>query len=205
MCAYGLAGVTGDPGHVPGTHLPPPSELKGAFRGSLLPRSTLPYLFLMRVRTRCLAIVAILGCTPVVDPQLPPGGTPLDETERVLQAQYTGLVERERAVIRDAQTWSQFWSRAHRNVMPQPPAPTIDFTRNIVVAAAMGTRSNGGFSIGIEQVYAADGDLYVVVEERSPGPNCITTQALTAPVAAVRVPRPGAPVSFIERSETFRC
>ena len=38
----------------------------------------------MRVRTSCLALVAILGCTPVVDPQLPPDGTPLDGTEQVL-------------------------------------------------------------------------------------------------------------------------
>jgi hypothetical protein len=164
-----------------------------------------PYLFLMRVRTSNLVIVAILGCTPVVDPQLPPGGAPLDETEQVLKAQYTGVAQRERTVIRDAQAWSRFWSRAHSTVMPQPPVPSIDFTRNMVVAAAMGTRSNGGFSIDIAQVYAADDDLHVVVEERSPGANCITTQALTAPVAAVRIPRVGASVSFIERNATVRC
>jgi hypothetical protein len=159
----------------------------------------------MHVRTRCLIVVAILGCTPVVDPQLPPGGAPLDETEQVLNAQYTGLVERERTVIRDAQAWSRFWSQAHRNVMPQPPVPSIDFARNIVVAAAMGTRNNGGFSIEIVQVYAVDEHLHVVVEERSPGPDCITTQALTAPVAAVRIPRVGGSVSFVERRATLNC
>jgi hypothetical protein len=159
----------------------------------------------MRARTSCFVIVAILGCTPVIDPQVPPGGVPLDATEQVLRAQYTGLVQRQRAVIRDAQAWSEFWNQAHSTVMPRPTAPAIDFTRNIVVAAAMGTRSNGGFSIDIEQVYAADDDLYVVVEERSPGANCVTTAALTAPVAAVRIPRVGASVSFVERSETFSC
>lgn len=172
---------------------------------ALLARATLPYLFLMRVRTRSLVVAAILGCTPVVDPQLPPGGAPLDDTEQVLNAQYTGLAQRERTVIRDAQAWSRFWRQAHANVMPRPPVPSIDFTRNIVVAAAMGTRNNGGFGIEIERVYAVGDDLHVVVEERSPAPNCITTQALTAPVAAVRIPRVGAPVSFVERSRTFTC
>ena len=161
--------------------------------------------FLMRARTICLFVVAILGCTPVVDPQLPPDSVPLDETEQVLDAQYTGLVQRERTVIRDAQAWSRFWRQAHSNVMPQPPVPSIDFTRNIVVAAAMGTRNTGGFSIDIEGVYVADTDIYVVVEERTPGTRCITTQALTAPAAAVRLPRAGASVSFVERSETLNC
>ena len=168
-------------------------------------RAAPPYLFLMRATTTCLAIVAILGCTPVVDPQLPPDGVPLDETERLLEAQYTGLVQRQRAVIRDVQGWRAFWNQAHSTVMPQPPVPSVDFTRNVVVAAAMGTRSSGGYSIGIEQVYADGDHLHVVVAERSPGANCITTQALTAPVAAVRVPRVGASVSFIERSETVSC
>lgn len=159
----------------------------------------------MRVRTSCLALVAILGCTPVVDPQLPPDGTPLDGTEQVLDAHYTGLVLRERTVIRDAQAWSRFWNQAHSNVMPQPRVPSIDFTRNIVVAAAMGTRNTGGYSIDVEGVYVAGDDVHVVVEERSPGTNCITTQALTAPAVAVRVPRVGASVSFVERSQTVSC
>lgn len=171
-----------------------------------LPRpSELHYLFFMRSWCRCLVAVAILGCAPVADPQLPPGGVPLDDTELVLRDQYTGFVDRERLVIRDAQAWSAFWSQAHSRVMPEPSVPSIDFSRNIVVAAAMGTRPNGGYSIQVRQVYELDGGLYVLVSERSPGPGCVTTQALTAPVAAVRVPRPGAPVTFVERSQTITC
>lgn len=149
--------------------------------------------------------MAILGCAPVADPQLPPGGVPLDETEQLLEAQYTGFVQRDRLVIRDAEAWSQFWNQAHSNVMPQPSVPSIDFTRNMVVAATMGSRGSGGYSIRIDPVYAADDALYVVVEERSPGAGCVTTAAITAPAAAVRIPRAGGSVSFVERSETFNC
>jgi hypothetical protein len=164
-----------------------------------------PYLFLMRVWTICLSALAILGCAPVADPQLPPGGLPVDNTEQVLRSQYTGFVQRSRLVIRDAHAWSQFWNQAHANMIPVPHVPFIDFTQNIVVAATMGSRSNGGHAIQIDPVYAADDDLYVVVEERAPGPGCVTTAAITAPAVAVRIPRPGASVTFVERSETFTC
>jgi len=158
----------------------------------------------MRVWTLCLSVLAVLGCAPVADPQLPPGGIPVDNTEQLLRSQYTGFVQRSRLVIRDADAWSQFWSQAHSNMIPVPPVPSIDFTHNIVVAATMGSRSNGGHSIRIDP-YVADDDLYVVVEERSPGAGCVTTAAITTPAAALRIPRPGALVTFVERSETFSC
>lgn len=161
--------------------------------------------FLMRAWTLCLSAIAILACTPVADPQLPPSAAQVDDTEQVLRAHYTGVTSRQRLVIRDAQAWSEFWEQVHSNVMPQPPVPSIDFARNIVVAAAMGTRPTGGFSIQIDDVYTDEEELYAVVEERSPGGNCILTQALTAPVVAVRVPRVAASVSFVERRETFTC
>lgn len=159
----------------------------------------------MRVWTLCLSALAVLGCAPVTDPQLPPGGVPVDNTEQLLRGQYSGFSQRARLVIRDAEAWSQFWNQAHGNVMPRPPVPSIDFAHNIVVAATMGSRSNGGHTIEIDRVYAADDGLHVVVEERSPGAGCVTTAAITAPAAAQRIPRPGASVSFVERSETFTC
>src|SRR5688500_11351696 len=159
----------------------------------------------MRVWTLCLSVLAVLGCAPVAESQLPPGGIPVDNTEQLLRSQYTGFVQRSRLVIRDADAWSQFWNQAHSNVMPIPPVPSIDFTDNIVVAATMGSRSNGGHTIQFDSVYAADDDLYVVVEERSPGAGCVTTAAITTPAAAIRIPRLGASVSFVEQSETFTC
>ena len=132
-------------------------------------------------------------------------GVPLEDVQHVLSNQYTGFNQRERLIIRDAQAWSQFWSQAHRTVMPQPPLPAIDFAQNVVIAATMGTRPNGGHSVQIEQVFEADGDLFVVVAERSPGANCVTTAAITAPAAAARIPRTSGTVSFIERRETFDC
>ena len=165
------------------------------------------YLFFMRVWIAAAATaVTFMGCTPVVDPQLPPEGTPITNgLEVVVRNHYSAIGERQRLVIRDAQAWSQFWVRAHGSLTPRPDVPNIDFTTNIVVAAAMGSRPSGGYTVAIDAMYELESTLYAVVTERSPGAGCVTTAALTAPVIAVRVARPGAQVSFVEREEIIDC
>ncbi|MGH7636966.1 MAG: protease complex subunit PrcB family protein [Gemmatimonadaceae bacterium] len=151
-------------------------------------------------------VVTLIGCTPAVDPQLPPDAVKLaDATEVILEQSYSGIEDRSRLVIRDAHAWSAFWNQAYRSHIPLPSVPEIDFGRNIVIVAGMGSRNTGGYGITFHSVHEADDVLYVVVRESSPGRSCIVTQALTQPVIAVRVSRPNAHVKFIERSETFDC
>jgi hypothetical protein len=75
----------------------------------------------------------------------------------------------------------------------------------MVLIAAMGRRPTGGYGIVIESVHRADGKLFARVEAHSPGPTCFVTQALTAPVTAVRVARSDEPVEFLERSSVTEC
>lgn len=166
------------------------------------------YLSRMRMRRIQLAaiIVTLIGCTPAMDPQLPPDAVKLtDATETVLEQSYSGIVDRRRLVIRDPQAWSAFWNQAYSRQIPVPSVPEIDFGRNIVIVASMGTRNTGGYGITFDTIYETDDVLYALVRERSPGRSCIVTQALTEPVIAMRVSRPGAEVKFLERSETFDC
>ena len=150
-------------------------------------------------------VVTMIGCTPAMDPQLPPDAVKLEGATEVVQQSYSGMVDRRRLVIRDAQAWSAFWNQVYGRHLPVPPVPDIDFGRSVVIAGSMGLRGAGGYGIAFDTIYEADDVLYVVVRESSPGRSCIVTQALTQPVTAVRVARPGAEVRFIERSETVDC
>jgi hypothetical protein len=110
-----------------------------------------------------------------------------------------------RTVIRDEQAWLDFWYAMKSMIVPAPEPPTIDFSQEMVVVAAMGRHPTGGFEISIEGVYESGGELFVDVLERSPGWDCITAQVITAPVTGVRVPaRPGA-VQFMERQSSESC
>jgi hypothetical protein len=123
------------------------------------------------------------------------------ELRRIGQWTNTGISESRRLVIRDANTWARFWSE-----LGVGERPAIDFSRNLVVAVAAGQRSSGGYEIAVRRVSQANGDLTIEVEETTPGPNCMTTSALTQPVDVVALPAVGARSwSFIEHQKVRGC
>jgi hypothetical protein len=123
------------------------------------------------------------------------------ELRRIGQWTNTGISESRRLVIRDANTWARFWAE-----LGVGERPAIDFSRNLVVAVAAGQRKSGGYEIAVRRVAQANGDLTIEVEEITPGPNCMTTSALTQPVDVVVLPAVGARSwSFIEHQEVRGC
>ncbi|HXF96223.1 MAG TPA: protease complex subunit PrcB family protein [Gemmatimonadales bacterium] len=138
-------------------------------------------------------------------PEVPPNAQPVP-FERITQVFYSGFEEPGRQVIRTQAAWSAFWARLQESITPRPPAPAIDFSRDLVIGAAMGSRGSGGYAIQIAQVAEDQGRLFVAVREVSPGERCGVTLALTQPVDVVRVPgRAGREVAFVERRETRDC
>jgi hypothetical protein len=129
------------------------------------------------------------------------GGSSTLEIRRIGQWSRTGIGESRRLVIRDANTWAEFWSE-----LGTGDRPDVDFTKAVVVAVAAGQRPSGGYEIAIDKVSQTDGELTVQVVETTPGPNCITTSSLTQPVDVVVVPVV-APRSwsFVERKEVRGC
>jgi hypothetical protein len=155
--------------------------------------------------------VSMAGCDgPTTGPRVPSNAAALS-VSRVFEGSlsafrfHTGYTERERLVIRSPEQWSQAWARIIQTYSPRPAAPAVDFDNEVVILVAMGQRPSGGYFIAVEGVYDADGRVFAEVREQSPGAGCITTEALTEPVDAVRVPRRDVPVIFVERAETVVC
>jgi len=163
---------------------------------------------------RGLAIVALtLGAGACSSTTAAPGAEdrgllraePLTVDGVVVGEQYSGLRTRERLVVRDATEWAALWSRITANVEPAPPLPTVPFEREQLIVVASGTKPTGGYAIAVAEVRMEHDALRVVVRETEPGARCVTTQALTAPVAVVRTPRSDLPVVFEEARETVDC
>jgi hypothetical protein len=148
------------------------------------------------------------GCVGATAPApgVPADATRLPEQEVVLvyAASYSGISTRERLVVHTAGEWATLWSRIVGGSSGLS-RPDFDFSRSIVVAAAMGSRPTGGFRISVDGTYEAAGRLYVIVREQSLGPHCAVTDALTAPFVAVGVARRQTAVVFVERAETVDC
>lgn len=76
-----------------------------------------------------------------------------------------------------------------------PPAP--DFSRYVAVAVFAGECPSGGWTIGL-QSELRDDDLWVLYRTRGPGPEALSTQALTYPWVVRLYPRPKGRVTLTE-------
>src|SRR6266508_4397374 len=61
----------------------------------------------------------------------------------------TGYRERARLVIRAAAEWAAAWKELWAGASPAPPLPAVDFSKEMVIVAAMGEQASGGHSIAV--------------------------------------------------------
>lgn len=143
---------------------------------------------------------------PETAAEIPAGATGLtfDPVEEV-SSPMSAIVERRRLVMRDAAAWAAFWDEFSARIEPQPDPPAVDFTTHMVIAATMGQKTSGGYTISVEEVAEKDGTMYALVKETSPGATCVNITVMTAPAVAVTVPRHEGTVAFVEEELELPC
>lgn len=117
----------------------------------------------------------------------------------------SGIGEPERFVVRDDATWQTVWTSIWRGFTPMPPLPNVDFNKEMVIVATLGSRSTGGYGIVVDSALMTTNGLTVWVSTSSPGQTCFTTQAFTAPVDIARIQRIDVPVGFIDVAKVVQC
>lgn len=88
-----------------------------------------------------------------------------------------GVSERGDYVINSQEEWSELFNKTRTPY----EIPTMDFSKNTVIAVFMGARSTGGHTIKITNIVEMDDKVIVYVKEGSPGPGEIVTMAFTYP------------------------
>jgi hypothetical protein len=108
-----------------------------------------------------------------------------------------------RLVIKNRDEYSDSWKRfTARPPSLMPPLPEIDFSKEILVVAAMGARPSSGYLTVIDGACEIDGQVEVFVsnvEDVSCGGQATL---ITHPADAVRLPRNDLPVVFHETQFT---
>jgi hypothetical protein len=130
------------------------------------------------------------GVVPQPAPAAAPaaGYAPYDSSSsiairRVGQWSTSGITTPARVVIRDDTAYARFWS----GLGDAGSRPSVDFTHDIVIAAAAGQQTSGGHSIAIDRVTRVGAGLAIEVTETVPPQGCAVSQALTQPVDVVVV------------------
>jgi len=118
--------------------------------------------------------------------------------QTLLSESYSGLAGPRREVVRDAASFTKLWAEIHAGRSPAPAPPAVDFAREMLVVAALGTRPSGGFSVAVTRVVARGEALDVTVLESCPAKDAMVTMALTQPVQVVRVARAAGTPAFHE-------
>ena len=105
----------------------------------------------------------------------------------VEKGSYSGMEQAQNILIKSAEEWASVWKNLHKTKSPAPAKPEIDFETQYVVAAFMGMRSNGGYSIEISDIQLADDMLQVKVLHHKAGKDCLTTMAIVHPYHLVTI------------------
>ncbi len=115
----------------------------------------------------------------------------------LLKSAFSRIQKPMEKVIRSEDEWKKFWADASVNE-PAKPLPKVDFSKEMVIVAALGRRNSGGFSIEITRVQKTDDKLKVFLKKRTPPKNSMAIQALTAPIHVVAAPSTSLAVEFID-------
>lgn len=148
-----------------------------------------------------------ISCSSAMEP-IPPG-TSVPVTRLNGQPYsfmyYSQLQQPERLVVKDQSAWIAAWSSLWPNGAPIPAPPAVDFSRDMIVVAALGARSTGGYSIYVDSARATPDGLIVFIGTSAPGRHCVTTQAFTQPVDLARLPRTDGAVRFVDVPKVEDC
>lgn len=100
-------------------------------------------------------------------------------------------------LIQSENDWNNTWQLAKGNEEPLPTIPTVDFRKENVIAAFMGTRNSSGYRIEITQLVKKGNILQVSVKKyETPG----MLPVVTHPFTLIRIPKGNYKLEVIEES-----
>lgn len=115
--------------------------------------------------------------------------------EIILDGTYSAIEEKREVLLTNNEDYQKLMTEVYKNLDQMPRIPVVDFNKNSVIAAFIGTRSNGGYMVAIDSITEGK-SLTVNITETTPGPNCMVTEAITRPFSLVKIPKTDAKPVF---------
>jgi hypothetical protein len=126
----------------------------------------------------------------------PSGG---DGFRTIAQGYQTGLRGVEPRTARTEAEWRKLWDEHASMQIPHPPAPRIDFAKEMVVCVLGGERPSGGYGIEVVGADFNGTDLVLGVRETRPAEDAIVPMVVTRPYHMVATPITNAGVRVEKR------
>ncbi len=116
--------------------------------------------------------------------------------EELQSGGFSGIMNKKQVVIKNQSDYETLMNEVYYNQDKMPVIPEVDFTKNYLVAVAVGARNTGGYAIQITGITESSSGMTVSVTETSPGKNCVVTESITYPYQIVKIPKTDKEVKF---------
>lgn len=123
----------------------------------------------------------------------------------IAEGQGSGITSQRLEVILDYSLFSNIWLAHTSGISPAPIQPVVDFNKDMVITAFLGTQNTGGYHIQIVGAEERTDSIVVNVRGTLPGSSCIVTPAFSNPYQFIALPRSSKPVAFITTIERVNC
>ena len=111
--------------------------------------------------------------------------------ETLVEGQIGGYDEEQNRVINDHESLLEVYDYINRFRKPGFSIPTIDFSKETVIAVFIGEKTSGGYAVSIGSVKEVNEKVMVQIKEIKPGPKDMVTMAITQPFCFVKINRVG--------------
>jgi hypothetical protein len=165
------------------------------------------------MKGRFLLLVAVCACHGALasgQPGLSREASQLTQLTRLAASNasfsvFSGFTDSARIVVRDSATWDETWRTLHRPFIPPPPVPPVNFSREMVIVAALGARPTEGYEIVFESAREDTSGIEVDVRVSEPARGCPVAAAVTQPVDLARIAATGRAIRFRQRNVVVPC
>lgn len=143
-------------------------------------------------------IIFVFGCNQQPTPTTTTFQTTVDSSTTILgpisfetidKGYYSGHWDKKNYIIKDQKDWLDLWDEVYKDRQPKPRLPTIDFTKEMIIAVFRGNFPTGGYSVEIRNIIATQTSLDVYVSEFDPEPGSILGQSFTQPYHIIKTKR----------------
>jgi hypothetical protein len=137
----------------------------------------------MMVLTLTLVAALLQGAPGSPKPSIPMLTT-VPAMKTIDKGDHSNMDDAKQAAVKTVEAWKQLWQQHS----PDRPLPAVDFTKEMVVGAFMGSRPSAGYTLEIVSAIEASGTLVVRYRDASPSRGTMTAQVITSPYHLVAVP-----------------
>lgn len=113
------------------------------------------------------------------------------------QSSLSGITTARNIVVDNASSWANLWADHKKPLSNPEPAPTVDFSKNMVVAVFTGSRPMGCYGVTITRTELLASKLRVEYQENTLPSDVVCTTVIASPAHIVAVPKTTLPVEFV--------